>query len=129
MAAVVRADDPVYGVNTGFGKLSSVRIAARDTATLQRNLILSHCAGVGETTDPVIVRMMMTLKLLSLGRGASGVRWALIEAIENLLNNGITPVVPSQGSVGASGDLAPLAHFAAVLMGEAEVFYLSLIHI
>ncbi len=123
VAAVVKADDAVYGVNTGFGKLSSVRIAADDTATLQRNLIMSHCAGVGETTDHHTVRMMMALKLLSLGRGASGVRWALIESIETLLNKGITPVVPSQGSVGASGDLAPLAHFAAVLMGESEVFY------
>ena len=121
--AVINADDPVYGVNTGFGKLSSVRIAAEDSATLQRNLILSHCAGVGEVTDLSIVRLMMVLKLLSLGRGASGVRWLLIEGIENLLNSGITPVVPSQGSVGASGDLAPLAHFAAVLMGEGEVFY------
>ena len=123
VAAVIKADKAVYGVNTGFGKLSSVRIATQDTATLQRNLILSHCAGVGEATDPEVVRMMMTLKLLSLGRGASGVRWELIECIENLLNNGITPVVPAQGSVGASGDLAPLAHFAAVLMGEGEVFY------
>lgn len=120
---VVNADAAVYGVNTGFGKLSSVRIAAEDSATLQRNLILSHCAGVGDITDQRIVRMMMTLKLLSLGRGASGVRWALIESIENLLNTGITPVVPSKGSVGASGDLAPLAHFAAVLMGEGEVFF------
>jgi len=123
VTAVVNADAAVYGVNTGFGKLASVRIPSEDSATLQRNLILSHCAGVGEVTDPCVVRVMMALKLLSLGRGASGVRWALIEAIENLLNAGITPVVPSQGSVGASGDLAPLAHFAAVLMGEGEVFY------
>ena len=123
VAAVVKADDAVYGVNTGFGKLASVRIAVEDTTTLQRNLILSHCAGVGEITDHTTVRMMMALKLLSLGRGASGVRWTLIKAIENLLIHGVTPVVPSQGSVGASGDLAPLAHFAAVLMGEGEVFY------
>ena len=123
VTAVVNADDAVYGVNTGFGKLASVRIPPEDSATLQRNLILSHCAGVGEITDPCVVRVMMALKLLSLGRGASGVRWALIESIENLLNAGITPVVPSQGSVGASGDLAPLAHFAAVLMGEGEVVY------
>lgn len=121
--AVVKADAAVYGVNTGFGKLSNVRIATEDTTTLQRNLILSHCAGVGEVTDECIIRVMMVLKLLSLGRGASGVRWVLIEAIENLLNANITPVVPSQGSVGASGDLAPLAHFAAVLMGEGECFY------
>ncbi|MFK7856352.1 MAG: aromatic amino acid lyase, partial [Granulosicoccus sp.] len=123
--AVVNADAAVYGVNTGFGKLSSVRIAPKDSTRLQRNLILSHCAGVGEITDPTIIRVMMVLKLLSLGRGASGVRWELIEAIENLINAGVVPVVPSQGSVGASGDLAPLAHFAAVLMGNGEAFYLG----
>lgn len=126
--AVVKADAAVYGVNTGFGKLSSVRIAPEDSATLQRNLILSHCAGVGEVTDQCIIRVMMALKLLSLGRGASGVRWELIEAIEHLLNAGITPAVPSQGSVGASGDLAPLAHFAAVLMGEGDAFYNGVRH-
>ena len=120
---VVNADQAVYGVNTGFGKLASVRIAGEDSATLQRNLILSHCAGVGDSTDPDIVRLMMVLKLLSLGRGASGVRWKLITSIENLLNAGVIPVVPSQGSVGASGDLAPLAHFSATLMGEGEAFY------
>ena len=123
VSEVVKADEAVYGVNTGFGKLSSIRIAAEDSSRLQRNLILSHCAGVGELCDPLIVRLMMTLKLLSLGRGASGVRWELIEAIENLLNKGITPVVPEQGSVGASGDLAPLAHFSAALLGEGDVIY------
>ncbi len=118
---VVSQGQAVYGINTGFGKLSSVKIASEDTSTLQRNLILSHCAGVGEPADARVVRMMMILKLLSLGRGASGVRWELIETIEQVLNAGITPVVPEQGSVGASGDLAPLAHFAAVLIGEGEV--------
>lgn len=121
--SVVNGDEAVYGVNTGFGKLSSVRIAAEDSATLQRNLILSHCAGVGEMADETIIRLMMVLKLLSLGRGASGVRWTLIEAIENLVNAGVVPVVPNQGSVGASGDLAPLAHFSAVLMGEGEALH------
>ncbi len=121
--SVVKADTAVYGVNTGFGKLASVRIASEDSAALQRNLILSHCAGVGDTTDATIVRLMMVLKLLSLGRGASGVRWQLVLSIENLLNAGVLPLVPSQGSVGASGDLAPLAHFSAVLMGEGEAFY------
>ena len=120
---VVNAEAAVYGVNTGFGKLSSVRIASEDSATLQRNLILSHCAGVGDVADSKIIRLMMVLKLLSLGRGASGVRWELIEAIQALLNKGVVPVVPAQGSVGASGDLAPLAHFAATLMGEGEAFY------
>lgn len=123
VSAVVKGDKAVYGVNTGFGKLASVRIAVEDTATLQRNLILSHCAGVGEDADVRITRLMMALKLLSLGRGASGVRWELIALIQQLLSHGITPRIPVQGSVGASGDLAPLAHFAAVLIGEGEALY------
>lgn len=110
----------IYGVNTGFGKLASVKIAAADTATLQRNLILSHCCGVGEPLDVATTRLMMVLKLLSLGRGASGAAWATVELIEALLDRGVTPVIPSQGSVGASGDLAPLAHLAAVLMGQGR---------
>jgi histidine ammonia-lyase len=110
----------VYGVNTGFGKLASVKIAAADTASLQRNLILSHCCGVGEPLDVATTRLMMALKLLSLGRGASGVRWEVIACIEAMLAAGVTPVIPAQGSVGASGDLAPLAHMAAVMIGEAE---------
>ncbi len=116
-------DAPVYGVNTGFGKLASLRIAPEDTATLQRNLILSHCCGVGAPAPRRHVRLMMVLKLLSLGRGASGVRWALIELLDAMLERGVTPVIPVQGSVGASGDLAPLAHMTAVLIGagEAEV--------
>lgn len=115
-----RGERPVYGVNTGFGKLASVRIASGDLAALQRNLILSHCAGVGEPAPADVVRMTMILKLLSLGRGASGVRWALIECLEQMLARGVLPVVPAQGSVGASGDLAPLAHLAAVMIGEGE---------
>ncbi len=111
---------PVYGVNTGFGKLSSVRIAPEDTETLQRNLILSHCCGVGEPLEADTTRLMMVLKLLSLGRGASGVRWEICALIEGLLAKGVTPVIPSQGSVGASGDLAPLAHLAAVMIGQGE---------
>jgi len=113
-------DVPVYGVNTGFGKLASVMIPAADAATLQRNLILSHCCGVGAPLSPPVVRLLMGLKLLSLGRGASGVRWPVLELIEALINRGLTPVIPEQGSVGASGDLAPLAHMTAVLMGEGE---------
>lgn len=83
--------DAVYGVNTGFGKLASVKIAPEDTETLQRNLILSHCCGVGEPLDIATTRLMMALKLLSLGRGASGVRWDLIELIEGMLAKGVTP--------------------------------------
>lgn len=110
----------VYGVNTGFGKLASLKIAPQDTATLQRNLILSHCCGVGEPIARRHTRLMMVLKLISLGRGASGVRWALIELLQEMLARGVTPVVPAQGSVGASGDLAPLAHMTAVLIGAGE---------
>ena len=113
----------VYGVNTGFGKLASVKIAPEDTETLQRNLILSHCCGVGEGLDGAATRLMMALKLLSLGRGASGVRWQIIACIEAMLERDVTPVIPAQGSVGASGDLAPLAHMAAVMIGAGEALF------
>ncbi|WP_209424551.1 histidine ammonia-lyase [Pararhodobacter sp. SW119] len=115
--------EAVYGVNTGFGKLASVKIAPKDTATLQRNLILSHCCGVGEALDEGTTRLMMALKLLSLGRGASGARWDVIASIEGMLAQGVTPVVPAQGSVGASGDLAPLAHMTAVMIGAGEAIF------
>lgn len=116
-------DAAVYGVNTGFGKLASVKIAAKDVATLQRNLILSHCCGVGEPLDEPTTRLMMVLKLLSLGRGASGVAMTTVEILQDMLARGVTPVIPSQGSVGASGDLAPLAHMAAAMIGEGEATY------
>jgi histidine ammonia-lyase len=118
--AAAAGSAPVYGVNTGFGKLASLKIAPEDTATLQRNLILSHCCGVGAPCPTHITRLMMALKLMSLGRGASGVRWEVIELIEGMLARGVTPVVPIQGSVGASGDLAPLAHMAAAMIGAGE---------
>ena len=123
VAKAASGSDAVYGVNTGFGKLASVKIAAADTATLQRNLILSHCCGVGEALDVNTTRLMMALKLLSLGRGASGTRWVVIEQIQAMLAEGVTPVIPDQGSVGASGDLAPLAHMAAAMMGEGKAFH------
>ena len=125
-AVVARAaagDAAVYGVNTGFGKLASTRISPEQTAQLQRNLILSHNAGVGPDLPERIVRLTMTLKLLSLGRGASGVQWAIVETLERMLAAGVTPAVPAQGSVGASGDLAPLAHLTAVLIGEGRAHY------
>ena len=109
-------------MNTGFGKLASVRIEAGDLATLQRNIVLSHAAGVGAPSPPGIVRLMMALKLASLAQGASGVRPETARLIENMLAKGLTPVVPAQGSVGASGDLAPLAHMAAAMLGVGEVF-------
>jgi histidine ammonia-lyase len=120
IAAAAEGDAAVYGVNTGFGKLASVKIAAKDTATLQRNLILSHCCGVGPAIPRRHARLMMVLKLLSLGRGASGVRLVVVDLIQGMLEKGVTPVIPAQGSVGASGDLAPLAHMAAVMMGQGE---------
>jgi len=121
--AAAQGDVPVYGVNTGFGKLASVRVSPEDTETLQRNLILSHCCGVGEALDEATTRLMMALKLLSLGRGASGVRWEICAQIEEMLAAGVTPVIPAQGSVGASGDLAPLAHLAAVMIGQGEALF------
>jgi histidine ammonia-lyase len=123
IAAAASGSEAVYGVNTGFGKLASVKIAPKDTATLQRNLILSHCCGVGHPISRRHARLMMALKLLSLGRGASGVRLEVVQLIEAMLAKGVTPVIPSQGSVGASGDLAPLAHMAAVMMGEGYAEY------
>lgn len=123
VAKAAAGSEAVYGVNTGFGKLASVKIESKDTATLQRNLILSHCCGVGEALDVPTTRLMMALKLLSLGRGASGVRWDVIAQIEALLAAGVTPVVPAQGSVGASGDLAPLAHMTATMIGAGEALY------
>lgn len=122
VAEAAAGEEAIYGVNTGFGKLASVKIAPGDTQTLQRNLILSHCCGVGEPLDEPTTRLMMVLKLLSLGRGASGVRWQTIAMIEAMLENGVTPVIPVQGSVGASGDLAPLAHMTAAMIGEGEAF-------
>lgn len=116
-------DQAVYGVNTGFGKLANVAIDPEKMTKLQRNLILSHCCGVGEALDAKTTRLMMVLKLLSLGRGASGVVWKTVDLIVGMVNKGVMPVIPVQGSVGASGDLAPLAHMAAVMIGEGEACY------
>jgi histidine ammonia-lyase len=125
-AAVVRraaeGDAPVYGVNTGFGKLATTRIEAAQLDRLQLNLIRSHSVGVGEPLPAPVVRLVLALKAASLGRGASGVRLEVIEALLAAFNAGLVPVVPSQGSVGASGDLAPLAHLTLALMGEGEMF-------
>src|SRR3954451_630062 len=122
-AIVARAADaqaPVYRINTGFGKLASKRIPPDQTTLLQRNRIVSHCCGVGLPTPEPIVRLMMALKIVSLGRGASGVRREIIEQLQAMLARGVYPLVPQQGSVGASGDLAPLAHMTAVMIGEGQ---------
>jgi len=123
IAEIAAGDEPVYGINTGFGKLASIKIAPADVATLQRNLILSHCCGVGKPLAENIVRLIMALKLISLGRGASGVRIEIVRLLEAMQAKGVIPVIPEQGSVGASGDLAPLAHMTAVMIGEGEAIY------
>jgi histidine ammonia-lyase len=119
----VESGDAIYGVNTGFGKLASVRIADSDLGRLQRNLVLSHSAGFGEPLPANVVRLTIALKCISLGRGASAVRPEVIELLQDLVAKNVIPVVPEKGSVGASGDLAPLAHVACVLIGEGEAFF------
>ncbi|MGZ5084101.1 MAG: histidine ammonia-lyase [Usitatibacter sp.] len=114
---IVARGEPVYGINTGFGKLARTHIPDDQLELLQRNLVLSHSVGVGALLADDVVRLVMLLKVASLARGHSGVRAALVEAILALLNAGIYPCIPSKGSVGASGDLAPLAHMSAVLLG------------
>jgi len=120
VANAAAGEAAVYGINTGFGKLASTRIPTDQTSQLQRNLILSHCCGVGEELAPAVVRLIIVLKMISLGRGASGVRWQLIERLQDLLRLDLIPLIPGQGSVGASGDLAPLAHLTAVMIGEGH---------
>jgi histidine ammonia-lyase len=123
VARIVARGEPVYGINTGFGKLASVRIPAADLETLQRNIVLSHAAGTGEPMPRSVARLMMALKLASLAQGASGVRQETVDLLEAMLQHGVVPVVPAQGSVGASGDLAPLAHMTAAMIGVGEVFF------
>ena len=124
-AAVVQraaqGDAPVYGVNTGFGKLANQRIDSDALDLLQLNLIRSHSVGVGEPLAPEVVRLMMALKAASLARGFSGVRPEVVDLLLAVHNAGLVPYVPSQGSVGASGDLAPLAHMTLALLGEGEM--------
>ena len=119
---ILARGEPVYGINTGFGKLAGVRIEAVDLATLQRNIVLSHAAGVGEPSPIPVIRLMLALKLASLAQGASGVAPQTIALLEAMLAKGLIPVVPVKGSVGASGDLAPLAHMAATMIGVGEMF-------
>lgn len=110
----------IYGVNTGFGRLAQTRIPDSELKNLQRNLVLSHAAGVGDLLPDNVVRLVLALKIASLARGYSGVRRVLIERLLQLFNVGVLPEIPAQGSVGASGDLAPLAHLSAVLIGEGR---------
>ncbi len=113
----------VYGINTGFGILASTRIEDKDLELLQRSLVLSHAVGTGSAMDIDTVRLLMFLKVNSLSQGYSGIRAHIIDALCDLINHGITPVIPLKGSVGASGDLAPLAHMSATLLGVGEVFF------
>jgi histidine ammonia-lyase len=123
VAEIVRRGDAVYGINTGFGRLANIRIETDDLAALQRNLVLSHAAGVGEPTPLPTVRLMMALKLANLARGASGVRPEILTLLAAMLARDVIPLVPSQGSVGASGDLAPLAHMTAAMIGIGDAFH------
>ena len=119
--AAAEGDEPVYGVNTGFGKLANKRISKDQLATLQRNLIRSHSVGVGEPLSAPVMRLMMATKAASLARGHSGVREVVVDTLLAVHNAGLVPFVPSQGSVGASGDLAPLSHMGLALMGEGDM--------
>jgi len=119
--AIVARGQAAYGINTGFGLLAQTRIPAEQLELLQRNLLLSHAAGVGEALPDAVVRLILALKINSLARGHSGITLSVIEGLQALLAHEVYPVIPGQGSVGASGDLAPLAHLSAVLLGVGEV--------
>ncbi|MGO4713015.1 histidine ammonia-lyase [Bradyrhizobium sp. 2TAF24] len=114
---------PIYAVNTGFGKLAAVRIENDQLEKLQQNLIFSHSAGTGELLNDDLVRLILVMKATALAQGHSGVRWQVVEALLALANAGVYPCIPAKGSVGASGDLAPLSHMASALMGMGEVRY------
>lgn len=121
--AALASGRAIYGVNTGFGKLAQTRIPVDDLNRLQRNLVLSHATGVGPNLPSHVVRLVLALKISSLARGHSGVRRVVVERLLDLLNKGVLPDIPEQGSVGASGDLAPLAHMSAVLIGEGSATF------
>lgn len=119
--SIIKKGDPAYGINTGFGKLAQTRIANDQLEQLQRNLILSHSVGVGEPMAPEVVRLIMALKVGSLARGYSGIRSQVVTTLLDMLNAGLVPFIPEKGSVGASGDLAPLAHMTLALIGEGRI--------
>ncbi|HCH33648.1 MAG TPA: histidine ammonia-lyase [Oceanospirillaceae bacterium] len=120
---MIAEDRTVYGINTGFGLLANTRIEVEDLEELQRSIVLSHAAGIGKFMEDATVRLMMVLKVNSLSRGFSGIRLSVIEALMTLINSEVFPCIPEKGSVGASGDLAPLAHMSAVLLGEGQARY------
>ncbi|MGG4609083.1 histidine ammonia-lyase [Providencia sp. Me31A] len=117
---IIAEDRTAYGINTGFGLLANTRIATKDLQSLQRSIVMSHAAGVGEPLDDELVRLIMVLKINSLARGFSGIRLEVINALIALVNAQIYPFIPAKGSVGASGDLAPLAHMSLILLGEGK---------
>ena len=121
---IVAEGRTAYGINTGFGLLAQTRIANEDLQNLQRSLVLSHAAGVGDALDDALVRLIMVLKINSLARGFSGIRLSVIEALIALVNAEVWPHIPAKGSVGASGDLAPLAHMSLTLLGEGKAHWL-----
>lgn len=123
VALILAKGEPIYGINTGFGRLASIRIDDADLERLQRNIVLSHAAGVGEPMAPAVARLMMTLKLASLAQGASGIAPSTLALLAAVLARDLVPVVPGQGSVGASGDLAPLAHMTATMIGVGEMVF------
>ncbi len=116
-------DKAVYGINTGFGPLCDTIISKNDTTELQRKILLSHSVGVGAPIDQDLAKLMLILKMHSLAQGYSGISMTVLERIQWHIENDIIPVVPEQGSVGASGDLAPLSHLFLPLIGEGKVFY------
>lgn len=117
---IIAEDKTAYGINTGFGLLANTRIATEDLQSLQRSIVMSHAAGVGDPLDDDLVRLIMVLKINSLARGFSGIRLEVIEALIALVNSEVYPFIPAKGSVGASGDLAPLAHMSLILLGEGK---------
>lgn len=120
---VISEGRTVYGINTGFGLLANTKIAVDELELLQRSIVLSHAAGIGDFMQAATVRLLMLLKINSLARGYSGIRLEVIQALIALYNHQVYPAIPEKGSVGASGDLAPLAHMSSVLLGEGEVIY------
>ncbi|MEM7359640.1 MAG: histidine ammonia-lyase [Pseudomonadota bacterium] len=123
VADVIANDRTVYGINTGFGLLANTKIQADELEVLQRSIVLSHAAGIGDFMSESTVRLLMVLKINSLARGFSGIRLEVIQALIKLVNSDVYPAIPQKGSVGASGDLAPLAHMSAVLLGEGEALH------
>ncbi|MEJ2102802.1 MAG: aromatic amino acid lyase, partial [Desulfobacterales bacterium] len=119
----VQQERRIYGITTGFGALSDIAISKEDTRQLQKNVLMSHAAGIGKPFDEQTVRAILALRIKDLARGHSGIRLSTVQQLVAVLNWGVCPVIPEKGSVGASGDLAPLAHLSLVLIGMGEAFY------